>query len=86
MEIIFLYTIINREEIRNAHQTGVQNLFVPRQNMLPDKDFYIAKCFHLEQHWYRSYYNEKTKNRTEAKHPSFGLCKSKSKMDFVLAE
>lgn len=85
MEIIFQYTIINREQIRNAHQTSVQNLFVPRQSMLPEKDFYAAKCFHPEQHWYRSYYMT-GKNQTEAKYLSFGLCKSKSQMDSVLAE
>lgn len=85
MEIIFLYTIINREQIRNAHQTGVQHLFVPRQSVLPVKDFCTAKCFCPEQDQYRSHYMT-GENRTEAKHLSFGYCKSKSKMDSVLAE
>lgn len=31
----------------------VQNLFVLRQSMLLDKDFYTAKCFHPEQHQYK---------------------------------
>lgn len=53
--------------------------------MLPDKDFYIAKCFLPQQHRYRSYYMT-GKNSTEAKHLSFGSCQSKSKMNSVLAE